>query len=261
MSDDYDELLDQSAMQAIRTAQTTTLDKTKRDVSETGLQARNINDGVMNEGRKFDGGIGVAPDDVRARDSQANRQTVQLSRAIEDMGGLDMDDLCAPSIRGSDPVAAQEARQYMRMQQAVGHVVQQGAATMINDAYMNPNSNTMMMEQSAYQPVAQDGWGVVKKSATLKNGKRVPIFVVEDSISGMTTGKRYRIISVAEKVAKVITATQNPDDPRVAMIDRLYDRHVKLMQEKTQATRSGDASRVSICEAKLSEVNAKLGLD
>ncbi len=261
MSDDYDALLEQSAAQAMRAAQSATLDKSQRDISETGLQTRNINDGVMNDGRKYDGGIGTAPEDVRLREAQENRRSLQLSQAIEEIGGLDLNDLCSIGLADKDPVAVESAKSLMRMQHAVGHVVQQGAANMINDAYMNPNADTMMMEQAAYQPMVQDGWGVVKKTATLRNGKRVPVFVVEDSLSGMTTGKRYRIASVAEKIAKVITATQNPDDPRVGMIDRLYDRHVKLMQEKTRAKRAGNANKVTICEAKLSEVNAKLGLD
>lgn len=256
-----DDIYEQSAQAAIRTAQNFTLDKTKRDASGAGLQARPMNESAMNDGRSYAGGAGSGPGDVQARESEANRAVVQTRRMIESTGGLDMNDFLDLEIADG----GQGARDAMQMKRRLGvvaeHMVNHGAQQMVHDAYMNPNEASMLMEQEAYQPQMQaSGWQVVKTAATLKSGKQIPVFVVEDTLTGMTTGKKYRLSTVAEKVARVVNATNNPSDARITMINEAYDQHVKLMQERGKANREGNSRKVQMIESKLQEVNTRLGI-
>lgn len=259
MSDDN--ILEQSAQQAMRIAQQAQLDKSERDASSAGLQVSQHQDGVMNEGRSYSGG-GAGPGDVMARESEANRMAVEARRAVLAEGELDMSDLLAADLNSRDANEREHARTELRkLQQVTNHIVDTGARQVVQDAYMNPNEASMMMEQEAYRAPSMDGWTVVKKSAQLKSGKSIPVFIVEDALSGMTTGKKYRIGSVAEKVARVLNATNNPSDPRVRMIDEAYDCHVSLMRELAQAKKNGNRNKVSLVESKLQEVNTRLGID
>lgn len=260
MNDD-DNLIEASAAHAMRIAQQAQLDKSQRDASGAGFQVRQHDNGVMNEGRSYSGG-GSGPGDVLAREQAASRKAVETRRVIESMGELDINDLINPDL-GQQNESGQNARMIHRLTQ---HMVQTGARQIINDAYMNPNEATMFVEQAAYQPqMSNDGWVVRKTSAKLTSGKVIPVFVVEDSLSGMTTGKRYRLSQVAEKIAKVLNVTQNPDDARIKMIETAYDKHVELMKlignAKTALREGrGDKRRLQQLENELQEVNARLGL-
>lgn len=258
-----DDIYEQSAQAAMRVAQTAQLDRSGRDAAGAGLQARQMQapaDAPLNEGRNFSGG-GSAPHDVQARETEANRAVVQTRRMIESTGGLDMNDFLDLEIADGGQGARQAVEMKRKLGAVAGHMVQAGAQQVVNDAYMNPNEASMIMEQEAYQPQMQaSGWQVKKTAATLKSGKQIPVFVVEDSLSGMTTGKKYRLAEVAEKVARVVNATNNPSDPRINMINETYDQHVKLMQERGKANREGNRKRVSMIESKLQEVNTRLGI-
>lgn len=257
-----DELIAQSAEQAIRFAKIATaqLDRSNRDAADAGLQVRQHSGGDMNAGRSY-AGIGGAPGDVQMRESQENRRTIAVRRTIAEAGELDMSDLLEPSLSSGTPEERQEARRLLKIQKVAAHMVNTGARRVVADAYMNPNEASMLMEQDAYRPAVVDsGWGVAKKYATLDSGKKIPVFIVEDSISGITTGKRYRLAQVAEKISRIMNVTNNPDDTRIKFIDAAYDKHVELMRSLATAKKSGNSNQVSIIESKLSEINTRLGL-
>lgn len=258
-----DDIYEQSAQEAIRVAQQAGRATQGGLAEEAGLKAiqdTRPNDAPMNEGKSFSGGGYGGPGDVQARESEANRAVVQTRRLIEATGGLDMNDFLDLEIADGGK-GAQEAISLKRRMGAIAeHTVDRGARQVVNDAYMNPNEASMMMEQEAYQPQHQDGWQVQKTRATLKSGKAIAVFVVEDALSGMTTGKKYRLAEVAEKVARVINATGNPSDPRIGMIDKAYDNHVSLMRERAEASKAGNRKRVAMIESKLQEVNTRLGI-
>lgn len=181
-------------------------------------------------------------------------------------GGLDLNDMIALGMN-DDGDDRKNALALKRIAEVTNHAVQAGARRVVQDAYMDPNDASLLMEQSAYQPrKADQGWSVTRYEATLQNGKRVPVFMVEDSLSGMTTGKRYRLHEVAQKVANVVNATGNPDDPRIAMINSTYEQYMevrKSLGSASKALREGDTSkkgRVKVLEAKLSEISTKLGI-
>lgn len=259
-----DDIYEKSAQQAMNIASQAQLDRSGRLAEDAGLRAvqqQAPNDAPMNEGRSFSGGGYGAPGDVQARESEANRAAIQTRRKIQETGGLSMDDLLDLGM-GDGGAEAQSARDMKRRMAAVaGHMVNHGAQQVVQNAYMDPNEASMLMEQEAYAPSPADaGWQVSKKAATLKSGKQIPVFVVEDALTGMTTGKKYRLSSVAEKVAAVVNATGNPDDARIRMINEAYDQHVQLMQEKARAKKSGNSNKVSMIESKLEAVNARLGI-
>lgn len=262
MSDD--DIYESSANQALQVASKAEVDRTGRLAEEAGLQAvqqQASPDSPLNGGKSFSGGTGNAPGDVQAREFEANREAQQARRAIMESGGLSMDDLLDLSVSDGG-TGAQSAMQMKRKMSAVaGHMVDSGARGVVQSAYMDPNEASMLMEQEAYSPQqSAEGWQVRKTAATLKSGKQIPVFVVEDSVSGMTTGKKYRLSQVAEKVARVINTTGNPNDSRIRMLNETYDKHVQLMRERADAKKSGNRKRVQMVESKLEEINAKLGI-
>jgi hypothetical protein len=260
MNDD-DKLLEASARQAIQTANSMSLDRSERDAGDAGVVGHNISDGVMNEGRSYSGMGAAGPGDVQSREMAANRSVVEARRIIEDMGELSMNDLLAPDLASADATTRQNARTQIQADQMYQRMVNTGAQRVVQDSYMNPNEASMLMEQESYTPnQTDDGWGVVKTYAKLKSGKKIPVFMVEDAMTQMNTGKKYRISSVAEKVANVLNVTQNMDDPRINMINTAYDQHVQLMRSLNEARRSKNSQKVSIIETKLSEINTRLGL-
>ena len=258
-----DDIYEQSAREALNATRNLRMDETKRDAHESGLQARTMSDGEMDQTWRSKGGSVGAPGDVQAREMVENRLAVTARNVITDNGGLDMSDLLAVDLSSSDANARETARSLMRMEQVAGHMVERGAQQVVNNAYMDThNEASQMMESGAYNPQpSNDGWSVSKKYATLNSGKKIAVFVVEDALSGMTTGKRYRLAPVAEKIARVLNATNNPDDARIKMIESAYTRHVQLMRDRAAAKKSGNTQRVSVIEGKLQEVNARLGLD
>lgn len=263
---DEDKLIEQSALQALKIAQNTTLDRTQRNAADSGFVAKTIGDGDMDSSwrdRHFSGGGNSVPD-IQAREVEANEDAKKSRRIIEKSGGLSIEDLMMPSLSGvdKDHEAQANARKLMQLQHNTQRLVDNGARQIINDSYMgNMNEASMLFDQEIYSPTPQDsGWSVVKKTATLASGKSVPVFMVEDALTGMTTGKRYRLSEVADKVSKVLNATNNPNDTRIKILNDAYDRHVQLMQEKAQAKKAGNAQKVSIIEAQLQEVNTRLGL-
>lgn len=248
-----DDIYEQSAQQAVNVARNAKLDRTERPAQEAGFQARGIQDGDMDASwRQRGGGSNMgAPGDVQAKEMRENRRVVEARRAVLDTGGLSMDDLISVGLTDRDETARTEARQVRdkmaRVAQFTGQNTRQAP------------SQHGLMEQN-YQE-ASDGWSVVQKTATLNTGKVIPVFVVEDGLSGMSTGKKYRLAEVAEKVARVLNATNNMDDARIKMIDQTYDQHVKLMRERAEARKTGNTKALALIESKLAGVNARLGLD
>lgn len=257
-----DEMIAQSAAEATALGKTTALDRSERDVSAAGLTTSSGNSGDMNEGRSYAGsGGGSGPGDVQAREFQANRQAVETRQQILNEGEMSMADLLSPDLASSDANARENARTMMRAEQMANRMINNGAQQVVHNAYMNPNEATQLMEQEAYIPAqSNDGWQVKKKFAKLKSGKQIPVFMVEDALTGMTTGKKYRISTVAEKIALVLNATQNMQDSRIIMIENSYEQHVELMRTLNAAKKSGNAQKVSIIESKLQLVNSRLGL-
>jgi hypothetical protein len=255
-----DELIAQSAAQAIKTGQNMQMDRTERDAAGAGLSTRGISDGEMDTSWRNTGSSGG--DDPYL---SSNADAKIARRAIIQEGEMSMADLLAPDLNSGDAVARDTAQSMMRREKAAAqftnHVVNQGAQRVVQDAYMNPTEASMLMEQEAYSPMQSDsGWRVKKQPQRLKNGKQIAVFIVEDALTGMNTGQKYRISAVAEKIAAVLSATQNLNDPRIQMIETSYKQHVDLMRSLAEAKRTGNQQKVSIIESKLQSVNAKLGL-
>jgi len=260
-----DEMIAASAEQAVAIGQKAVLDQSERAADSAGLTATQISDGDMNNGRNFTGGGYGGPSDVQAREFDANRHAIEARQKILAEGEMSLYDLSSPDLNSNDAIARDNARTILRSEQAAGrianHMVEQGAQRVVQNAYMNPNEMSNLMESDAYTPMQQnDGWHVTKVSARLRNGNQIPVFIVEDTLSGMNTGKKYRIAAIAEKVSNVLNATQNMDDPRIKMINQSYDQHVQLMRSLKEAKRVGNSQKVSIIESKLQVVNDKLGL-
>jgi len=260
-----DEMLEESAKQAMEFGSKMQLDRTEREASNAGLSVNQMGSGDMNGGRSYSNAVATGPSDVQARELEENHRVVETRQQIISEGEMSMADLLYPDLSSPDPTTRANAQTLMRTSNAANsmanHMVSQGAQQVVHNAYMNPNEASDLMESEAYNPMQNNsGWQVTKKYARLKNGKQLPVFIVEDSLTGMNTGKKYRISSIAEKISAVLNATQNMDDPRIQMIDKSYDQHIRLMRSLNEAKRNGNRKKVSLIESKLQIVNTKLGL-
>lgn len=216
--------------------------------------------GDMNGGRSYGGVVGNAPGDVQAKEFEANRVVREARAAIVETGGMTMDELLELGMSDGGQVAQDAAIVRRQMGAMSGMQPQMGA----------PYGQQSLMEQQPqsfynqtppqYNQSMGDGWRVVQNQARLKSGKSITVYMVEDALTGMNTGTKYRLPQVAEKIARVLNVTQNVDDPRVQMVESTYKEHVALMRELRNAKKAGNPNRVSMIESKLQSVNTKLGL-
>jgi len=259
MSDE--QIFEDSAKMALDFAKNATVDKTERRADLAGYQTRSMGDGPINDGRSYSAGAASGPADVLSRESQENRKVIATRRKIIEAGELDMSDLFGVDLQTNDMEARENALALMKMQKVASHMINNGARQVVNNAYMNPNEASSLMEQEAYQPKqTQSGWRVAKINRKLKSGKQIPVFMAEDSLTGMRVSKQYRLVAIAEKVVAVMNATQNPDDTRIKMLEGAYEQHVYLMRSLYSAKQQNDTKKIQITEARLQEINSRLGI-
>ena len=258
-----DELLEESAALIKQRFGNMVAEKTERDPAEVGLQMQNQTNADLDQSWRRHGNPGGGEVAIEEQAS-TRRDVIDAKNKIEEIGGLSMDDMIDLGVADADPATRKAAKE---LGEITRHMVNSGARQVVRNAYDNPNEASDLMEQEAYQPQSTgDTWQVVKKRQKLRSGKVISVFMVEDTLSEMTTGKKYRLAEVARKVVRVLNATNNPEDARIRMIDTAYNKHVALMQSITKTRRAikegqlNKSGRLSVLESELEVVNAKLGL-
>lgn len=140
-----------------------------------------------------------------------------------------------------------------RQQAATGHVRRKNAQLTMDDlmgglddvvnnvgmdlfqeGYMGgENEAAQMAESMAGRSQAEPTWDwkAVKGVATLRGGKQVPVWMVENTSTGMQINKPFRIQSPAERIASLLNVTGNANDPRVRQIQEDYDKYVELTKQ------------------------------
>lgn len=196
---------------------------------------------------------GDVPADVQAREFAANEQARRALHEINALGGLTIDDLREaaqemmakgdPLVRGK--MMNPSIRQYNPME---------------TSAPQQPQSQLFVTESQFTAAQRGEAWEVRTMNAKTRSGKVVPVYVVEDTVSGMTTGTKYRVMEVAQKVARIVNATGNPSDIRIGMLNEAHDEHIKLKNKLAEARRGSDVNAVKLLENKLQTVNMKIGL-
>ena len=149
-----------------------------------------------------------------------------------------------------------EAPQHAQQRQNTGHVRRKNTAlTMddlagigggLHDAVSNvgmdlfhegyaggDNEAAQLAESMAGQSMAEPTWDwrAVKSLATLRGGKQVPVWMVENTSTGMQINKPFRIQAPAERIVSLLNVTGNANDPRVRQIQEDYDRYVDLTKQ------------------------------
>jgi hypothetical protein len=122
------------------------------------------------------------------------------------------------------------------------------ALDLFHAGYMqDDNEAAQMVESMAGRPNAPAepswDWVTVKAVATLQNKKRVPVWMVENRVSGMKMDKPFRIQGPAEKIASILNITGNANDPRIQQLKEDYDHYVQLTKQVRKCKRlaeSGD---------------------
>ena len=122
------------------------------------------------------------------------------------------------------------------------------ALDLFHAGYMqDDNEAAQMVESMAGRPKAPAeaswDWVTVKAVATLQNKKRVPVWMIENRVSGMKMDKPFRIQGPAEKIASILNITGNANDPRIRQLKEDYDHYVQLTKQVRKCKRlaeSGD---------------------
>ncbi len=101
------------------------------------------------------------------------------------------------------------------------------------------NEAALMAESMGGQSLAEPNWvwKAVKSIATLRGGKKVPVWVVENTSSGMQINKPFRIQAPAERIVSLLNVTGNTNDPRVKQIHEDYDKYVVLTKKYRECKR------------------------
>ena len=109
-------------------------------------------------------------------------------------------------------------------------------------------------------------WVAVKGEATLGSGKKVPVWLVENTSNGMSMQKPFRVQAPAERIAALLNVSGNVNDPRIRQIHEDYDLYVKLSRQLRKAKQlfeSGDQDAKKTGQrvaAQLRGVKQRLGI-
>ena len=130
------------------------------------------------------------------------------------------------------------------------------------------NEAAQLAESMAGQPHTQPTWDwkAVKSMATLRGGKQVPVWMVENTTTGMQINKPFRIQAPAERIVSLLNVTGNANDPRVRQITEDYNEYVSLTKQLRKAKQlheSGDRDARKTGERvvmKLRGVKQRLGI-
>lgn len=130
------------------------------------------------------------------------------------------------------------------------------------------NEAALMAESMGGQSMAEPSWDwkAVKSMATLRGGKKVPVWMVENSSTGMQINKPFRIQAPAERIVSLLNVTGNVNDPRVRQIHEDYDQYVELSRRLRECKRLYESGNKKAAQsgqqisAKLRGVKQRLGI-
>ena len=131
------------------------------------------------------------------------------------------------------------------------------------------NEAAQLAESMAGQPMNTEpnwDWKAVKSAATLGSGKKVPVWMVENTSTGMQINKPFRIQGPAERIVSLLNVTGNANDPRVRQVQEDYDQYVTLtkqLRKCKQLYESGNkkaGQNGQLVASKLRGVKQRLGL-
>lgn len=191
---------------------------------------------------------------------QQDKRMFEQRRRIEELGCLDWGDLARESLNDPNRNDAYKAARVLEDHQRFSG--SSGGRNMRQATVPNVipvGTGQVSPQQLPYGDDMQDGWIVEEKTKFTNSGRQSSTFYVVDAVSGMTTGRGYLMEEVAEKIARVLNHSNDPNDSRVTMIDECYSRFVALAKKKLQCQKMGKNTQ-SLDNA-ISEVKTQLGLD
>ena len=109
-------------------------------------------------------------------------------------------------------------------------------------------------------------WKAVKSVATLRGGSKVPVWMVENTSTGMQINKPFRIQAPAERIVSLLNVTGNANDPRVKQIQEDYDQYVHLTKQYRECKKLYESGNKNAAQsgqqiaAKLRGVKQRLGI-
>ncbi len=109
-------------------------------------------------------------------------------------------------------------------------------------------------------------WQAIKSVATLRGGNQVPVWMVENTSTGMQINKPFRIQAPAERIVSLLNVTGNANDPRVKQIQEDYDQYVHLTKQYRECKKLYESGNKNVANkgqqiaAKLRGVKQRLGI-
>ncbi len=261
-----------------------------RNAQETGYEVRQLDGSTDYDTRELDSSWrskdpalrGDIAGDVQARELAENDVAREARRKI--MAILEEDEpprRAPPSATGrvrrkagldmNDLMEGLDADELAALGGGLNDAMNGTAVDLMQAGYMGEdNEAAQLAESMAGRPQAPTeptwDWQTVKAAATLRNGKQVPVWTVENKSTGMGMNKPFRIQAPAERIASVLNVTGNVNDPRIRQIHEDYDLYVgltKQLRKAKQLHESGDQNAARTGQkvaAQLRGVKQRLGI-
>jgi len=139
--------------------------------------------------------------------------------------------------------------------------VNQVGMDLFHEGYMGTDNEAALMAESlAGQPAAEPSWDwkAIKSTATLRGGKTIPVWMVENTTTGMQINKPFRVQAPAERIVSLLNVTGNVNDPRVRQIQEDYDVYVSLTREYRECKKLYESSGNQKAVQKGQQIASKL---
>jgi hypothetical protein len=236
-----------------------------KSASEMGYEVRQLTGGDQFDSNSTMGGVPHNPNsradgDVQARELAENDVAREARRKIIAIMEEDEPPRHAPNsatgrVRPKNPgmnlndlMEGLTAEDLTTLGGGLNDVANSAAVDLFQSGYMgDDNEAAQLAESMAGRPKAPAeptwDWRSTKAAATLRNGKTVPVWTVENVSNGMSMNKPFRVQAPAERIASLLNVTGNVNDPRIQQIHEQYDQYVSLSRQYRKAKQlheSGD---------------------
>ena len=229
------------------------------DVGLNATQTTSRKDPDLEQRHRFARGPSQTPlesdryGEVQAREMEEDRAAVEARQAIKEAGELTFADLMG-GIEGQIDKATDDV-----------------ARELLTENLTNPTPDEAALYTNSYARQAppratSHDWTVKKFQATLRGGKKIPVWKVFNEKTKMSMDTPFRIMEAAERIAAILNQTGDVNDQRIRGIMEAYNRHrqlMKYMRQLREAIKAGRKSlRPKLTEAQdeLEQINYKLGI-
>jgi hypothetical protein len=223
----------------------------------------------------------IAQSRIAEHDAREERRMIELSRRAKSnmltmqdlMGGLDSwqpplsrADVTLPGMSGqrlTEEFPTQHDNILMEEMYAARQRKSQPAQPVQRQAL---REQVQQVKQSFVgRTVSGNHWVVKKFLGETRGGDTVPVWRVQNKMTGTAFDKLFRIEGVASRVAALLNESGDRSDPRIISLVSAYDKRDKLLKEARLLERSAEGKamkteRLRAIRAEINQLDYRLGI-